>query len=90
MLSEVGFIETKGKTAEYISNMSLEKVNEHGIDIANHRGEAYDNAAVMPGKYNCVQKLIFAYQTRLGLTGRRHGDHRPRPRLAVKDVTSFT
>ena len=56
--SFVDFMETKGKTAEYISNMILEKVYEQGIDIANCRGQAYDNAAVMSGKHNGVQKRI--------------------------------
>ena len=30
--SFIDFMETKGKTAEYISNMILEEVNEQGID----------------------------------------------------------
>ena len=56
--SFVGFMETEGKTAEYISNMILEKVNAQGIDIANCRGQAYDNAAVLSGKHSGVQKRI--------------------------------
>ena len=47
MESFVYFMETKVKTAEYISNMILEKVNQQGIDIANCRGQAYNYAAVM-------------------------------------------
>ena len=56
--SFVDFMETKGKTVEYISNMILEKVNEQGIDIVNCRGQAYDNAAVMSATHNGVQKRI--------------------------------
>ena len=56
--SFVDFMETKGQTAEYIPNMILERVNEQGIDIANCRGHAYDNAAVRSGKHNGVQKCI--------------------------------
>ena len=56
--SFVDFMETKGKMAEYISNMILKKVNEQGIDIANCRGQAYDNAAAMSSKHNGVQKCI--------------------------------
>ena len=56
--SFVDFKEMKVKMAEYISDMILEKVNEQGIDIANCRGQAYDNASTMSGKHNGVQKCI--------------------------------
>ena len=48
--SFIDFMETKGKMVEYISKMILEKVNEQGIAIANCRGQAYDNVAVMSGE----------------------------------------
>lgn len=56
--SFVDFIETKGKTAENISMMILEKLEKDGIDIQNCRGQAYDNAAVMAGVHTGVQKRI--------------------------------
>ena len=43
-------METKGKTAERISDMILEKVNEQTTDIANWRGLANKNEASMSGK----------------------------------------
>ena len=56
--SFIDFIETKGKTAENISTMILEKLEKDGIDIQNCRGQAYDNAAVMAGQHTGVQKRI--------------------------------
>ena len=56
--SFVDFIEAKGKTAENIATMILEKLKNDGIDIKNCRGQAYDNAAVMAGQHSGVQKRI--------------------------------
>ena len=56
--SFVDFMKSKGKTQEYISNLILEKVNELGIDIAYWGGLTYNNAALISGKYNGIQKRI--------------------------------
>nr|XP_013189863.1 unnamed protein product [Amyelois transitella] len=58
MESFIDFIETKDKTAEGISKMILDKIQADGLDISNCRGQAYDNAAVMAGKYSGVQQRI--------------------------------
>ena len=64
--SFLDFMEMKGKTAEYISNMVLEKDIEQEIYIANCRGQAYDNAAVMSGKHS-VQKCIKDFDPKANL-----------------------
>lgn len=56
--SFIDFVETKGKTAEEITNMILMKLENDGLDIKNCRGQAYDNAAVMAGKHSGVQTRI--------------------------------
>ena len=56
--SFIDFVETKGKTAEEITNMILNKFKNYGLDIQNCRGQAYDNAAVMAGKHTGVQTRI--------------------------------
>lgn len=56
--SFIDFVETKGKTAEEITNMILTKLENDGLDIKNCRGQAYDNAAVMAGKHSGVQTRI--------------------------------
>lgn len=56
--SFIDFIETKNKTAEGISDMILSKLKADGLDIMDCRGQAYDNAAVMAGKYTGVQQRL--------------------------------
>ena len=41
-----------------IGQIILTFLKVHGIDISNCRGQSYDNASNMSGKYNGVQKLI--------------------------------
>jgi len=47
-----------GKDAQDVSNLILEKLEKDGIDIQNCRGQSYDNASVMSGKYSDVQARI--------------------------------
>ena len=56
--SFVNFTEAKGKSAENISTMILEKLDKDRNDIQNCRGQAYDDAAVMAGLRTGVQKCI--------------------------------
>jgi len=56
--SFVDFIETKGRSAENISTMILEKSEKDRNDIQNCGGQAYDDAAVMAGLRTSVQKRI--------------------------------
>lgn len=50
--SFINFVETKGKTAEEITNTILTRLKNDGLDIKNCRGQAYDNAAVMAAKHS--------------------------------------
>jgi len=47
-----------GKDAQDVSNLILEKLEKDDIDIQNCRGQSYDNASVMSGKYSGVQARI--------------------------------
>ncbi|XP_031329372.1 uncharacterized protein LOC116160326 [Photinus pyralis] len=50
-------LETRGKSAEDLTNLILSKLDKDGLDIQNCRGQTYDNAAVMSGVHSGVQKL---------------------------------
>lgn len=54
----LGFIKIEKHTAEYLENVVLEKVNKLGLEIKNCRGQSYDNASNMSGKYNGLQAKI--------------------------------
>lgn len=56
--SFIDFIETRGKRAEDVTNMILNKLQHDGVDIQNCRGQSYDNASVMSGQHSGVQKRI--------------------------------
>lgn len=58
MESFIDFIETKGETAEEITQLILNKIESDGLDIQNCRGQSYDNAAVMAGRHTGVQARI--------------------------------
>ena len=45
------FIPITSHTGEYLANILLSFLNEHEIDIANCRGQSYDNASNMSGRY---------------------------------------
>ena len=47
-----------GHTGQVIAEMILSFLEEHGIDKNNYRGQSYDNASNMVGKYIGVQTII--------------------------------
>lgn len=54
----IDFIHSHEKTGEGLANEILQKLKLDGLDIANVRGQGYDNGANMSGKYNGVQAKI--------------------------------
>ena len=51
----LSFLPMIGHTGQVIAEMILTFLEEHGIDINNCRGQSYDNASNMVGKYIGVQ-----------------------------------
>jgi len=49
------FIPIAGHTGEYLCDSILAFLNDNGIDVMDARGQSYDNAANMSGRYNGVQ-----------------------------------
>ena len=45
-------------TAEQMANILLNFLKEKGLDITNCRGQSYDNASNMSGRYNGVQAIL--------------------------------
>lgn len=58
--SFITFINTDAKTGQCLSRQILDKIAEDGLEIANVRGQSYDNGANMVGKYKGVQARILA------------------------------
>lgn len=54
----IDFIHSHEKTGDGLANEILQKLKSDGLDIANVRGQGYDNGANMSGKYNGVQAKI--------------------------------
>ena len=54
------FVDCCKKTGLEISMLILETLKEFGIPLADCRGQGYDNAANMSGKYNGAQQHILA------------------------------
>ena len=54
----VKFLDMEGHTAQQLAEMLLTFLEEQGIDINNCRGQSYDNASNMAGKYHSVQVLV--------------------------------
>lgn len=52
------FEEFSGKTGHEISEMILKTLEEHHIDIADCRGQGFDNGSAMSGKVKGVQAEI--------------------------------
>ena len=52
------FIPMFSHTGSEIARIILEFLEENGLSIKNCRGQSYDNAATMSGKYNGVQAII--------------------------------
>ena len=56
----LGFLDCKGTTSgEAISNLILKELKDQGIDINNCRGQGYDGAGNMSGKYKgCAARIL--------------------------------
>lgn len=52
------FLPLESHTGETLTNTLLDFLNEIGVDISNCRGQSYDNAANMSGRYNGMQAKI--------------------------------
>lgn len=52
------FVDIHGHSAEYLENVILETLSKWGIDISKCRGQSYDNASNMSGKYTGLQARI--------------------------------
>jgi hypothetical protein len=58
--SFIDFIHAHRKTGNGLASEILTKLAEDGTDIENARGQCYDNAANMAGKYNASASTYFA------------------------------
>lgn len=56
--SFIDFIHTKEKTGSGLASEIINKLKTDGINLKGARGQGYDNAANMAGKYNGVQARI--------------------------------
>ena len=54
----IKFLEMEGHTAEQMLNSVTQYLDENNISIENCRGQSYDNASNMSGKYNGLQAKI--------------------------------
>ena len=54
----LGFVEESAKTGEGISQMMLGELKRHSIPIEDCRGQGYDNASNMSGRFKGVQQRI--------------------------------
>ena len=54
----IKFFDMDSHNAEYLLDKLLTFLNENGIDIGNCRGQSYDNAGNMSGRYNDLQAQI--------------------------------
>ena len=54
----IRFIPNCGHKAEDLANVVLDTLKNHDLDIANCRGQSYDNASNMSGVYSGLQARI--------------------------------
>lgn len=54
----LAFLPMEGHTAQQIFDSLVQYTSEKGINLADCRGQSYDNASNMSGKYNGVQALV--------------------------------
>ena len=54
----LGFVEAKSLTGEYLANLLLETLSSWGLDLDQMRGQGYDGAANMSGRFRGVQAKI--------------------------------
>lgn len=56
--SFIEFAIVTDSTGQGITDVALKKLDKFGLDVADMRGQGYDNGANMSGKYKGVQKRI--------------------------------
>ena len=54
----IKFLDMNSHNAEHLQDKMLAFLNENGIGIENCRGQSYDNASNMSGRYNGLQARI--------------------------------
>jgi len=54
----IQFITNTGHKSKEIADSVLKAIHEHGLDIKNCRGQSYDNASNISGKYSGLQARI--------------------------------
>ena len=54
----LAFLPMEGHTAQQIFDSLVQYTNEKGISLSDYRGQSYDNAFNVSGKYNGVQALV--------------------------------
>ena len=54
----VKFMPTRGHTGHQLADIILEFIEDNGISLKDLRGQSYDNAANMSGKYKGMQAII--------------------------------
>ena len=54
----LAFLPEEGHTAQKIFDGLVQYTSEKGINLADCRGQSYDNASNISGKYNGVQALV--------------------------------
>ena len=56
----LGFVPIHAHTGEHMENVVYSTLTKHDIDIMNCRGQSYDNASNISGRYNGLQARICA------------------------------
>lgn len=78
----IGLYETSNTTGEVLSKLILDALQRLGLDITNLRGQCYDGAACMSGKYSGVQAKLLSLERRaIFVHCKNHGLN-----LALQDV----
>ena len=54
----VTFLDMQDNTGQELAESLLTFLGNHGIDVADCRGQSYDNASNISGKYNGMQAII--------------------------------
>ena len=56
----VTFMPNQGHEAEDMFDWLMQFLDTHGIDIQHYRGQSYDNASAISGRYNGLQAKVAA------------------------------
>ena len=54
----VTFLDMQGHSGQELAQSLVTFLATHGMDVADYRGQSYDNASNMSGKYNGMQAII--------------------------------